>query len=175
MARTFAEGYCPMRFRIPLLLVLSWGLGTALAASPTDSHFSKSQVHKENNQKKTTTHAHRKQKGKASYYSREFTGKTTASGTPMDPDSNMAASKTLPLGTKAKVKNLRTGKTAVVKIKDRGPVPKGRVVDLSPKTAEKLDMKDKGVAPVEVTPLSVPKSDQDSAKGNEGSSEKKGE
>ena len=51
-------------------------------------------------------------KGKASYYGKQFHGRKMADGTPMDPDSNIAASRTLPLGTKAIVTNLENGKLA---------------------------------------------------------------
>jgi rare lipoprotein A len=98
--------------------------------------------------------------GKASYYGREFYGKKMANGKKMNPQSNVAASKTLPLGTKAKVTNLDTGKSAVVDIQDRGPYVKGRIVDLSPKVAEELEIKDKGVAPVRVDPLVIPPKDE---------------
>jgi rare lipoprotein A len=77
----------------------------------------------------------------------------------MKPDSNAAASKTLPLGTKARVKNLKTGKSAVVEIKDRGPYVKDRIIDVTPKTAKTLGLGKDGVAPVEVTPLEVPQPD----------------
>ena len=72
----------------------------------------------------------RKRVGKASFYARQFFGKTMANGAPMDPQGNNAASRTLPLGTTAKVTNVETGKTAVVRIEDRGPYVDGRVVDL---------------------------------------------
>lgn len=101
-------------------------------------------------------HAPRKQRGKASYYSRKFAGKKMADGTPMNPKASVAASKTLPMGTEAEVKNLQTGKSTVVEIRDRGPYVKGRIIDLSPKAADKLDMKEDGVAPVEVTPIETP-------------------
>jgi rare lipoprotein A len=79
-----------------------------------------------------------------------------ASGKTMNPHSNVAASKTLPLGTKAKVTNLENGKSDVVDIEDRGPYVKGRIIDVSPKTAEKLDLKKEGAAPVQVKPIEVP-------------------
>jgi rare lipoprotein A len=82
-----------------------------------------------------------------------------ADGAPMDPHSNVAASKTLPLGTKAEVTNLENGKSEVVEIRDRGPYVEGRIVDVSPKVAEKLDMKKAGVAPVVVKPIEVPQAD----------------
>jgi rare lipoprotein A len=98
----------------------------------------------------------RARRGKASFYGPYFFGRKMANGTPMDPQSNVAASRTLPLGTVAKVTNLRNGRSAVVEIKDRGPYVAGRIVDLSPATAEELDMVEKGVVPVEVAPIEVP-------------------
>jgi rare lipoprotein A len=80
-----------------------------------------------------------------------------ADGGKMDPDGDNAASKTLPLGTRAKVTNIDTGQSAVVTIQDRGPYVKGRIVDLSPSTAQKIGItQDNGVAKVKVTPISVP-------------------
>jgi rare lipoprotein A len=95
-------------------------------------------------------------KGKASYYGKKFHGKKMADGTPMDPNANIAASKTLPLGTKARVTNLENGKSEVVEIRDRGPYVDGRIVDVAPKVAEKLDMKQEGVTTVEVKPVELP-------------------
>jgi rare lipoprotein A len=77
----------------------------------------------------------------------------------MDPQDNIAASKTLPLGSTAKVTNLETGKSETVKIQDRGPFVDGRVVDVSPRVAERLEMKEQGVSPVEVKPITVPQKD----------------
>lgn len=98
-----------------------------------------------------------KQVGKASFYSDKFAGRKMADGTRMDPQNDNAASKTLPLGTTAKVTNLDTGRSAVVTIQDRGPYVKGRIVDVSPATARELGIsREDGVANVEVVPLSVP-------------------
>ena len=72
------------------------------------------------------------------------------------PNANIAASKTLPLGTTAKVTNLNNGKSALVKVQDRGPYVGGRVVDLAPKVAEELEMTEPGIAPVVVAPVAVP-------------------
>ncbi len=99
----------------------------------------------------------RKRLGVASYYARQFFGKRMANGAPMNPRGNNAASRTLPLGTVAKVTNVDTGKSAIVKIEDRGPYIKGRIVDLSPSTASQIGLtRKKGVANVVVEPLSVP-------------------
>lgn len=99
----------------------------------------------------------KRQVGKASFYGRNFFGRKMANGRRMDPKDDNAASKTLPLGTRARVTNLDTGKSAVVTIQDRGPYVDGRIVDLSPATAEKIGLQRKqGLAPVEVVPLEVP-------------------
>ena len=80
-----------------------------------------------------------------------------ANGAPMDPKGDNAASRTLPLGTKAKVTNVETGKTAVVTIEDRGPYVDGRLVDLSPGTAAKIGLTPKkGITKVVVAPIAVP-------------------
>ena len=99
----------------------------------------------------------KKRVGKASFYAKQFAGKAMADGTPMDPEGINAASKTLPLGTTAKVTNLETGKSAVVTIQDRGPYVPGRIVDLSPATAKQIGITArKGVARVAVAPITVP-------------------
>jgi rare lipoprotein A len=98
--------------------------------------------------------------GKASFYAREFSGKTMADGVRMDPEGDNAASKTLPLGTTAKVTNIETGKSAVVTIEDRGPYVPDRIVDLSPATARAIGLsKRQGVAKVVVAPIAVPQPD----------------
>jgi rare lipoprotein A len=99
----------------------------------------------------------RPQVGKASFYADRFANRKMANGRPMDPSGDNAASKTLPLGTKALVTNLQTGKSAVVTIEDRGPYVDGRIIDLSPATAEKIGLeKRQGLAPVEVRPIELP-------------------
>jgi rare lipoprotein A len=104
-------------------------------------------------------HSGRREKGRASFYSHRFTNRKMADGHRMNPNSDIAASKTLPLGSVAKVTNLQNGKTATVKIEDRGPYVNGRVVDLAPKIANQLDLQEKGVAPVEVKPITLPQPD----------------
>ena len=99
----------------------------------------------------------RKRLGKASIYAPMFAGRKMADGTRMRPTSNNAASRTLPLGTTAKVTNLETGKTAVVTIHDRGPYVAGRIVDLSPATARDIGLDRRtGVTRVEVAPIVIP-------------------
>jgi rare lipoprotein A (peptidoglycan hydrolase) len=99
----------------------------------------------------------RQRAGRASYYARQFFGKPMADGAAMNPLGNNAASRTLPLGTVAKVTDVATGKSAVVRIEDRGPYIKGRIVDLSPGTARKIGITPHiGVAKVVVAPIAVP-------------------
>jgi rare lipoprotein A len=99
----------------------------------------------------------KKRTGKASFYAHMFAGRKMADGKQMDPQHDNAASRTLPLGTTAKVTNLDTGKSALVTIQDRGPYVDGRIVDLSPATAQEIGISTRqGVARVEVSPLAVP-------------------
>jgi len=104
-------------------------------------------------------HSGRKQAGRGSYYAKHFAHRKTASGSRLDTNSNAAASKTLPFGTTAKVTNLSNGKSALVKVEDRGPFVRGRVVDVTPKVADELGLGKAGVTPVEVAPIAVPQRD----------------
>jgi rare lipoprotein A len=137
-----------MRMSLYLLLISCFST-TLEAQEKTPSASKKSE-------KPAIDRSGKTKKGHASYYGREFYGKKMADGSPMDPKSNIAASRTLPLGTKAKVTNLDNGKSEVVHIRDRGPYIDGRIIDLTPKTAENLDMKEDGVARVAVTPIELP-------------------
>lgn len=91
-----------------------------------------------------------KQKGVASYYADRFHGRKTASGVRYDKGALTAAHKTLPMGTKVRVTNLKSGESVDVEINDRGPHVKGRVVDLSKAAARELGMTKAGVAKVQV-------------------------
>jgi rare lipoprotein A len=101
-------------------------------------------------------HSGQKRVGKASYYHSMFNGRKMAGGKRFDPNGANAASKTLPLGTVARVTNLANGKSAIVAIEDRGPYVEDRIVDLSPKTAAQIGIAQQGVGRVEVAPISVP-------------------
>ncbi|MFL6663670.1 MAG: septal ring lytic transglycosylase RlpA family protein [Rhizobacter sp.] len=99
----------------------------------------------------------RKQVGTASVYARRLAGRKMADGTRLDANDHVAASKTLPLGTEAKITNLETGRSTRVTIQDRGPYVKGRIVDLSPAAAADVGITHKeGIAKVEVAPITVP-------------------
>jgi rare lipoprotein A len=88
--------------------------------------------------------------GKASYYSNKFQGRKMANGQPYRKGKLTAAHNTLPFGTKVKITNQQNGRTVKVKITDRGPHTRSRIVDLSLAAANRLDMVDAGTAPVKL-------------------------
>ena len=88
--------------------------------------------------------------GMASWYGGKFHGRTTASGEKYNQNDYTAAHKTLPFGTVVVVKNLKNGRDVIVQITDRGPFVAGRVIDVSRRAAEQLNMIESGVAPVDV-------------------------
>ncbi|EQA35317.1 rare lipoprotein A [Leptospira inadai serovar Lyme str. 10] len=86
--------------------------------------------------------------GYSSWYGPKFHGKPTASGETFDKTKLTAAHPSLPLGSVVKVKNLENDKEVLVRVNDRGPFAKDRIIDLSEKAAETLDFKDVGIARV---------------------------
>jgi len=105
--------------------------------------------------KKSETHLKEKvfQKGEASWYGPGFNGKKTANGEIFDMYKLTAAHKKLPFGTRVKVTNLQNGKSVVVRINDRGPFVKGRIIDLSKKAAQQIGLIKPGHAPVKIVIL----------------------
>jgi len=95
----------------------------------------------------------REMEGIASWYGKDFHGKKTASGETYNMYNLTAAHRTLPLGSRVRVTNLDNGKKVVVRINDRGPFEKGRIIDLSYEAARQLDMLHKGTARVKLTLL----------------------
>ena len=96
------------------------------------------------------------QKGIASYYHDSFQGRKTASGQRYSKHRFSAAHRTLPIGTKVQVTDTKTGRSIVVKVNDRGPFARGRIIDLSREAATELGIVKKGVAKVELKVLSLP-------------------
>ena len=90
------------------------------------------------------------EEGIASWYGDDFHGKATANGECYNMYAFTAAHKTLPLPTVARVTNLENGKSVVVKVNDRGPFARGRIIDLSYAAAQSIGMVGKGTAPVKV-------------------------
>jgi len=91
--------------------------------------------------------------GLASWYGPKFHGRQTANGERYNMHAMTAAHKTLPMNTLVKVENLENGKSVVVRINDRGPFVKNRVIDLSRSAAARLGMLKRGVAKVRLTAL----------------------
>jgi rare lipoprotein A len=96
------------------------------------------------------------EEGIASWYGSDWHGKATASGERFNKRAMTAAHKTLPLGAKIRVVNLKNGNAVVVRINDRGPYTRGRIVDVSEVAAEKLDIIDAGVCKARVEVLWLP-------------------
>ncbi|WP_205738685.1 septal ring lytic transglycosylase RlpA family protein [Halomonas heilongjiangensis] len=92
------------------------------------------------------------EQGQASYYADRYHGRRTASGERHDRQALTAAHRTLPFGSRVRVTRLDNGRETVVRINDRGPFVRGRVIDLSRRAAEELDMVRRGTAPVRITP-----------------------
>ena len=90
------------------------------------------------------------QVGVASWYGEAFRGKKTANGEIYDPDKLTAAHRRLPFGTLVKVTDLSNNRQVIVRINDRGPYKRGRIIDLSLAAARQLGMVKKGLAKVKV-------------------------
>jgi rare lipoprotein A len=149
-------------FKVAVLIAAAWGLAAG-ASIVSQNAFGEPAGQSGARAPSAPLHLDRSgrpQRGKASFYADRYSGRTMADGTPMRLYSNNAASLTLPLGTTARVTNLRTGRSALVTIRDRGPYVRGRIIDLSPATARRIGLsRRQGLAEVEVRPLEVPRAD----------------
>ena len=95
--------------------------------------------------------------GKASWYGSNFHGRKTANGEIYDMNAPTAAHQTLPFGSLVRLVDLKSGKSQIVRINDRGPFVEGRELDVSVHTAVRLDMQERGVARLRLELLEVPK------------------
>ena len=95
------------------------------------------------------------QTGYASWYGKKYQGKPTASGEPFDMYDYTASNRTLPFGTVVKVTNLKNNKSVKVRINDRGPTKKSRIIDLSYQAAKDIGLLHDGVVPVEIDIVST--------------------
>lgn len=94
------------------------------------------------------------EQGKCSWYGPGFHGRKTASGERFNTNAMTAAHKTLPLGSEVEVTNVRNGRTIRVRINDRGPFIKGRIIDLSYAAAKALDTVRAGTGDVQIRIIS---------------------
>jgi rare lipoprotein A len=90
------------------------------------------------------------QTGKASFYAHRFQGRKMSSGIPYHRDSLTCAHRTLPFGTMLEVINLKNNKKVIVKVTDRGPRYRSRIIDLSYAAAKELGIVNQGIAQVEI-------------------------
>ncbi len=98
----------------------------------------------------TPLQAQNLQQGKASFYAQKFFGRKTASGERLHKDSLTCAHRTYPFGTMLKVYNPANGRSVIVRVTDRGPYVRGRIIDLSWRAAKELGIISQGVAMVTV-------------------------
>jgi rare lipoprotein A len=97
-----------------------------------------------------------RQRGIASWYGENFHGKKTANGEIYNMHALTAAHKTLPLGTYVRVHHLKNNRELEVRINDRGPFVRGRIIDLSYRAAKELGLAEPGTAEVEIVALGIP-------------------
>jgi rare lipoprotein A len=127
---------------------------TALGAAPGNSTPDSQKGTPGQTQEAKPARAKKSQLGKASWYGRLFQSHKTASGEPYDMNQFTAAHRTLPLGSWVKVTDLKTDRSVVVRINDRGPVARSRIIDLSYGAAKMLSMN--GVDRVRLEVLQTP-------------------
>jgi rare lipoprotein A len=125
---------------------LRWVL--LLVIIPLTSHFSPL------SSQSLISQEHRQQ-GKASFYSKKLIGRKTASGERLHPDSLTCAHRTYPFGTMLKVTNPANDRSVVVRVTDRGPYVRSRIIDLSWRAAKELGILSQGVATVVVQKVST--------------------
>jgi rare lipoprotein A len=136
---------------LPMTLASTSGSNDPTATGETAHHpaIKHHSVQKTTRAKKSTGEV-----GLASWYGGERDGHQTASGESLNSHELTAAHRTLPLHSRVRVTNLANGRSVMVRITDRGPHMKGRIIDLSQSAAEQLGMKHKGVARVRLEPES---------------------
>lgn len=129
-------------FRLFVFLVLSGLAGCTTPAPPPVSQPSPAP------QQAVAPQPFFTQTGLASFYGHAHDGKTTANGQDFDPNAFTAAHRSLAFGTLVRVTDLENGKTVTVKVTDRGPYARGRIIDVSLAAARALGMQDKGLTRV---------------------------
>lgn len=128
------------RTRLRYFLVVAFcALSLGVTSAPADAQH-----------QKEARPAAKKVVTRASWYGRSFQGRRTASGTPFNSQKLTAAHRTLSIGSKVKVTELRTGRSVVVQITDRGPYRAGRGIDLSYAAARQLGIVQRGIARVQI-------------------------
>lgn len=135
-AKITPQGLLPLLL-VSICFIMTTGCSSKKSDSGNSYHSLKNQPFKKN--------------GTASYYAHRFHGRKTASGERFDMHAMTAAHKTLKFGTRVKVTNKANGKSVIVRINDRGPYAKGRMIDVSYAAAKKLGMIRSGTAKVSLS------------------------
>lgn len=146
-----------MRRVLTIILVIMVSITGLEAASPNNTHPDQI-VDKKNTASRPRPKPHKPyQVGTASWYGRHFHGKTTASGEPFNMYQFTAAHRHLPMGTLVKVTNLESGESVIVRVNDRGPMPKSRIIDLSYGAARMIGLSGPGLETVSLDIVPPPK------------------
>jgi len=150
---------CLSLFFIGCVPIRQYGMGGGSApSSKTSSSSTKTEFQNPDDFKNLGSDAWKNEmEGIASWYGEDFNGRLTASGEIYDMYKFTAAHKTLPLGTVVKVTSLDNGKTVEVKVNDRGPYVKGRIIDLSRTAGRAIDIRGAGTAKVKLDIVRWPK------------------
>lgn len=133
-----------MKTSLRMLRLASPCLAGLLVASGCGAHLS------------TAARIDQYEEGQATWYGPKHHGGPTASGERYNMHELTAAHRYLRMGTRVSVRNLRNGRSVIVRINDRGPYGRGRIIDLSYAAAQKLDMIAAGVVPVRVQVVQTP-------------------
>ncbi|HTW46089.1 MAG TPA: septal ring lytic transglycosylase RlpA family protein [Acidobacteriaceae bacterium] len=134
-------------------LIASAVLAAVIGVSGTPAGNAEHSVHLKQVAPKQPQH-HWYEIGRASWYGKLFQGHETASGEDYNMNAMTCAHRSLPLGSLVKVTNLRNHKSVIVRVNDRGPVPRNRIIDLSYAAARFLGFSNRGTAPVRVELIS---------------------
>ena len=145
-----------MKKLLTVLMILTMSLSSIAATKKTATKktTSKNTTAKKTTTKKATskktTASKTYQTGIASFYGGKWHGRKTANGEIFNTNSLTAAHKTLPFNTRVKVTNLSNGKSVIVRINNRGPYAKGRIIDLSTAAFTSIESRNKGVTRVKL-------------------------
>jgi rare lipoprotein A len=137
-------------------LAVSFAIALGAAPGNTQTPDSKQGIPGQTQETIKPLHTKKFQVGRASWYGRIFQNKQTASGEPYDMNDLTAAHRTLPLGSWVKVTNLKNDRSVMVRINDRGPIMKSRIIDLSYGAAKMLGIGSSGISPVRLDIIETP-------------------
>ncbi|MBN2542355.1 septal ring lytic transglycosylase RlpA family protein [bacterium] len=136
------------------IIFFTFAIIFTINCSSVPRYTNKQLIKDQDNETTDVSNAFRIQEGTASYYADKFHGRKTSNGETYNMFDLTAAHRTLPFDTKIRVINLENGRSVVVRINDRGPFVKNRIIDLSLKAAKELGMIKNGTAKVRLEIIS---------------------